>query len=209
MVHIPGGTFMMGCSPGDPDCEDNEKPSHRVTVSGFWMDSTLVTQVKYQTVTGSNPSHFSDCADCPVVNVTWDEATSYCARVGKRLPTEAEWEFAARGGTLGARYGDLDAIAWYKANSGDTSHPVGQKRPNAYGLYDMLGNVWEWCADWYDANYYMSSPSDNPKGPSSGPGRVRHGGSRVHDPGKVRVSFRDAYGPSVRFDDRGFRCVRD
>jgi formylglycine-generating enzyme required for sulfatase activity len=209
MVRIEGGTFMMGCSPGDSECYPNESPRHQVTLRPFWMDVTLVTQAEYQRVTGNNPSHFSGCADCPVETVSWNDANNYCSRAGKRLPTEAEYEFAARGGTDTARYGDLDAIAWYGANSGSRTHPVGQKQPNAYGLYDMLGNVWEWTADWYDSNYYQSSPTNNPQGPSSGTARVLRGGGWGNNPGYYRASDRGGTGPDVTFANLGFRCSRD
>ncbi len=209
MVRIPGGTFTMGCSPGDAECNPDEIPAHQVTVNGFSMDATPVTQAQYQSVIGSNPSHFSGCADCPVETVSWNDAQAYCAKAGKRLPTEAEWEFAARGGTTGSRYGDIDAVAWYGKNSGSKTHPVGRKQANAYGLYDMLGNVWEWCADWYDDKYYSSSTADNPKGPSSGTARVLRGGSWDRAPGGVRASARAGGGPGGRLDYFGFRCARD
>jgi formylglycine-generating enzyme required for sulfatase activity/TolB-like protein len=209
MVRVPGGTFLMGCSPGDSECYPDESPAHQVTVNGFSMDAMPVTQAQYQSVIGSNPSHFSGCADCPVETVSWYDAQAYCAKAGKRLPTEAEWEFAARGGTTGSRYGDIDAVAWYGKNSGSKTHPVGRKQANAYGLYDMLGNVWEWCADWYDDKYYSSSTADNPKGPSSGTARVLRGGSWDRAPGGVRASARAGGGPGGRLDYFGFRCARD
>jgi formylglycine-generating enzyme required for sulfatase activity len=209
MVHLPGGTFMMGCSPGDSECDGDENPRHQVTLKSFWMDVTLVTQAEYQRATGNNPSHFSDCADCPVETVSWNDASAYCSRVGKRLPTEAEYEYAARGGIDSARYGDLDAIAWYNANSGGRTHPVGQKQPNAWGLYDMLGNVWEWCADWYDENYYRSSTSNNPQGPSSGTMRVLRGGCWSAYPVGVQASFRSFLWPVGWVSVVGFRCSRD
>jgi formylglycine-generating enzyme required for sulfatase activity len=209
MVRIPGGAFLMGCSPGDSDCYDWEKPAHDVTVNAFWMDATPVTQAQYQAAVGSNPSQFIGCTACPVETVSWDGAQAYCAKLGKRLPTEAEWEFAARGGTTGARYGNINAVAWHKGNSGGKTHPVGQKQSNAYGLYDMLGNVWEWCADWYDVNYYASSPADNPKGPSSGALRVLRGGSWLAVPRLGRASYRLGNYAEVAGDDDGFRCVRD
>jgi formylglycine-generating enzyme required for sulfatase activity len=209
MVRIPGGSMLMGCSPGDADCDQDESPPHRVAVHGFWMDATAVTQAQFERVTGSNPSRFAGCADCPVEMISWNDAQSYCAALGKRLPTEAEWEYAARGGTSAARYGDLDAIAWYKANSGGRTHPVGQKQPNAYGLYDMLGNVWQWCADIYDQRYYWDSPPDNPAGPDWGAYRVLRGGAWAFKPQLVRVSARYAYLPGLRHSYYGFRCVRD
>jgi formylglycine-generating enzyme required for sulfatase activity len=209
MVHLPGGTFWMGCSPGDSECDSDENPRHQVTLRPFWMDVTLVTQAEYQRAMGNNPSYFSGCADCPVEQVSWNDANNYCSRVGKRLPTEAEYEYAARGGIDSARYGDLDAIAWYSANSGGRTHPVGQKQPNAYGLYDMLGNAWEWCADWYDKNYYQSSPSNNPQGPSSGSSRVLRGDGWLGPPRNGRASIRGRGVPVARSNGLGVRCVRD
>jgi formylglycine-generating enzyme required for sulfatase activity len=210
MVRLPGGTFWMGCSPGDSECDGDENPRHQVTLRPFWMDVTEVTQAEYQRMTRNNPSGFSVFADCPVEQVSWNDAQSYCSRVDKRLPTEAEWEYAARGGTSGARYGDLDAIAWYGGNSNMRTHPVGQKQPNAYGLYDMLGNVWEWAADWFDKNYYQSSPSNNPQGPSSGPERVLRGGCWLYLPRLARASFRDYSTPdNPYYIIVGFRCSRN
>jgi len=138
-VWIPPGTFIMGCSPGDDECYDDEKPPHQVTITkGFWIGQTEVTQEAYQRVIGANPSHFRG-DELPVENVNWNEARAYCVAVGMRLPTEAEWEYAARGGNASARYGSLDAVAWYRGNSGGKTHLVGQKQKNAYGLYDMPG----------------------------------------------------------------------
>ena len=167
-VWIPPGIFQMGCSPGDNECIDSEKPAHSVTITnGFWIGQTPVTQAAYQRVIGTNPSNFKG-DQRPVEMVNWGEATAYCTAVGMRLPTEAEWEYAARARSTVARYGDLDPIAWYEKNSDNQSHEVGQKRPNAWKLFDMLGNVWEWTADWYDQNYYSQSPSQDPRGSSSG-----------------------------------------
>ncbi len=173
-VRIPAGRFMMGCSPGDSECYDDEKPPREVTIPhDVWVGQTLVTQAAYQRVTGKTPSSFEGNPQLPVESINQEEAQNYCRAVGMRLPTEAEWEYAARGGTTGARYGNLDEIAWYSANSGNKTHEVGQKRPNDYGLYDMLGNVWEWTSDWYEGKTV-----------------TLRGGSWNLDPGFVRASNR-------------------
>jgi len=218
MARIPAGEFLMGCSPGDGECAGNEKPAHKVWVSEFWMDATEVTVAQYRACVDagkcSAPKTGGSCTwnsagkeQHPINCVDWSQATEYCASVGKRLPTEAEWEKAARGGTTGARYGNLDAIAWYAANSGGSTHPVGKKQPNAYGLYDMLGNVWEWCADWYSEGYYKDSPGRDPSGPSSGEFRVLQGGSWRNEARSVRAAYRGMYPPGGRDDSFGFRCA--
>jgi formylglycine-generating enzyme required for sulfatase activity len=206
-VWIPPGTFMMGCSPGDSECSDDEKPAHQVAITrGFWMGQTEVTQAAYQRVIGSNPSHFKG-SSLPVETIKWDEAQAYCSAVGMRLPTEAEWEYAARGGNSSPRYGALDAIAWYDSNSGNTTHEAGQKQPNGYGLYDVLGNVWEWVSDWYDSSFYASSAVNNPQGPASGRYRALRGGCWSNNPWAVRVSSRGVHVPGGRGDGFGVRCV--
>ena len=204
-VWIPPGQFMMGCSPGDSECHDDEKPAHQVSIShGFWMGQTEVTQAAYKAVTGKpNPSEFKG-DDLPVEQVSWEEAKSYCEAVGMRLPTEAEWEYAARAGSLAARYGNLGDVAWYTGNSGGRTHPVAQKSPNAWGLYDVLGNVWEWCGDWYD--HYPAESQQDPTGPKSGTQKVVRGGSWDNIPRGVRVSLRVRSGPAFRSDYIGFRC---
>jgi len=139
--------------------------------------------------------------------VDWSQAKGDCEWAGKRRPTEAEWEKAARGGTAGPRYGELEAIAWYEGNSRGATHPVGMKQSNAYGLYDMLGNVWEWCSDWFGEGYYQGAPEREPAGPGSGQCRVLRGGSWYAVTGVVRASARNWRHPDNRFDNRGFRCA--
>ena len=207
MVYVAGGTFQMGS-----DEDSDEKPIHTVTVSSFFMDKTEVTQAQYKKVMGKNPSKFSGCDDCPVENVSWHDANEYAKKVGKRLPTEAEWEYAARGGSTGspttyAGSNDLGAVGWYSGNSGRKTHPVGQKDPNELGLYDMSGNVWEWCADWYDGSYYKQSPKNDPQGPNSGSNRVLRGGGWYYDDYDCRVAIRSRYFPYFSYYDFGFRLV--
>ena len=144
----------------------------------------------------------------PMVDITWDEAHDYCTWAGGRLPTEAEYEYAARGGSPAARYGDLNEIAWNKTNSANQTHRVAGKRPNGFGLYDTLGNVWQWMNDWYSQYYYQRSPPTNPPGPASGQARVLRGGSWIDDPKLLRASDRYYYRPDARSDFFGFRCVR-
>jgi serine/threonine-protein kinase len=215
-VWIPPRTFMMGCSPGDNECGAEEKPPHQVTITkGFWMGQTPVTVGAYKRFAGAAgrqmpaaPSFNTGWTNenMPIVDVTWGDAQAYCGWMGGRLPTEAEWEYAARGGSPEARYGNLDEIAWYSQNSGKQTHDVAQKRPNGFGLYDMLGNVWEWVNDWYGQNYYQNSPSQDPRGAMSGQFRVLRGGSWGGDPRNVRVSVRFWYDPGVGNTDGGFRC---
>ena len=148
-VWIPPGSFQMGCSPDDSACGSPEKPSHTVTLTkGFWLSQTPVTQAAYKKVVGSNPSHYVG-DQLPVEGVSWNDAKAYCESVDMRLPTEAEWEYAARGGNPSKLYGQLDQIAWYGANTSNSTAEVGKKQPNAFGLYDMLGDVFVWVADWY------------------------------------------------------------
>jgi formylglycine-generating enzyme len=201
-VWIPPGTFQMGCSPDDSGCSDDESPAHKVTLTrGFWIGQTPVTQAAYKKVAGSNPSNFKGDG-LPVETVDWEDAQAYCSRVEMRLPTEAEYEYAARGGSLNARYAPADRMAWYYANSGRTTHEVGQKQVNGYGLYDMLGNVWEWVADWYGP--YNAATAVDPKGPQTGQLRVLRGSSWDLDASVVRVSLRFRPGIGVH---AGFRCA--
>ena len=216
-VWIPPGTFMMGCSPGDNECGSDEKPLHRLTITkGFWIGQTDVTVGAYKRFAESTgrqmpgPTNFNNGwtnENMPIVNVAWDDARDYCAWTGGRLPTEAEWEYAARGGSTEARYGKLDEIAWYDEDSGGQAHDVAQKRANGFGLYDMLGNVWQWVNDWYAPGYYQSSPEQDPTGPSGGEHRVLRGGSWFTYSGSVRVSVRGGVDPTNFGYDTGFRCV--
>jgi formylglycine-generating enzyme required for sulfatase activity len=163
-AYIPPGKFTMGCSPGDAGCFDNETPPHEVEITrGFWMGQTEATQAAYEKLMKTNPSSFKG-ADRPVESVSWDQAKAFCEAAGLRLPTEAEWEYAARAGSKESRYGALDQVGWYGSNSKGQTQPVAAKSPNAWGLYDMLGNVWEWTADWYDKDYYNQKVAKDPPG---------------------------------------------
>ena len=213
-ISIPAGSFEMGCSPGDDECRSQESPRHIVTVSAFEMTEMEITQAQYKALVGSNPSHFAGCPNCPVEYVDWYEAKAFCEAIGGRLPSEAEWEYAARGGTTTPwTCGDttsscLGDIAWYDANAGGTTHPVKGKATNAFGLYDMLGNVYEWMEDcWHED--YDGAPSTGEAWVTGGCGiRVLRGGSYLDLVVHLRVSIRggavpDGYGINV-----GFRCAQ-
>ena len=196
--------------------KNDEKPPHQVTITkGFWIGQTEVTVGAYKRFAAATGKAMPPAPDfnpgwsneqMPIVNVAWEDAQEYCTWAGGRLPTEAEWEYAARAGSTEARYGPLDEVAWYGKNSEGARHQVGEKRANGFGLYDMLGNVWEWVNDWYDENYYQNSPSQDPTGPASGQERVLRGGSWNSSPRFVRVSFRIGHRPSFVAVTYGFRC---
>ena len=202
------------------DAFDDEKPAHSVTLSSYYIGKTEVTQELWQAVVGSNPSYFKGNRK-PVEKVSWEDCQTFISKLnsltGKnyRLPTEAEWEFAARGGikSKGYKYSGsntLGDVAWYLNNSGDTTHDVGTKSPNELGLYDMSGNVWEWCNDWYKSQYYRNSPSNNPTGPSSGTCRVIRGGSWNDIARYCRSSNRYGSTPGSRDDSLGLRlCLSE
>lgn len=212
-AYIPEGIFQMGSINGNSD----EKPIHKITIrQGFFMGRTEVTQAQWQAVMGSNPSYFKDCLQCPVEQVSWYDAQSFIDKLNAqndgfryRLPTEAEWEYAARAGTTGDYAGDLDSMAWYEPNSNKKTHPVANKQANAWGLYDMHGNVWEWCQDWYVADYYSNSPDINPMGATSGKLRVVRGGGWFFPGEYPRSAFRGKSSPSVPYFSLGFRVVRE
>ena len=211
MVLVPGGTFMMGCSPGDAECGGNESPAHQVTLTNaFYMGKTEVTQAQWQAKMGSNPSSysgFSDSPSHPVEQVSWNMIQDFNTATGLRLPTEAEWEYACRAGTTTARYGELNAIAWYYQDWNDFgTQPVAGKLPNALGLYDTLGNVWEWCQDWFEP--YSSVSVTNPTGPTTGTNRLLRGGRWGGGSVSCRGSRRDNVNPGVADGSFGFRAVR-
>ncbi len=239
MVFVEGGTFQMGDTWGDGGSD--EKPVHTVTVDSFYIGKYEVTQPEYLLIMKNNPSHFTGGGDFfphPVEQVSWYDAVNFCNQLsiheglepcytikdtdvtcdftknGYRLPTEAEWEYAARGGNQSQGYkysgsNNPDDVAWYSDNSGNQTHEVGTKQPNELGIYDMTGNVWEWCWDWYDSEYYSSSPQDNPKGPDSGTRRVLRGGGWLYRSGtRLGVANRSSDFPSYSHYDIGFRLVR-
>jgi len=227
-VRIGPGVFNMGCSPDDGECDADEKPVHQVRISrAYEIGKYEVTQRQWEAVMGSNPSQFKGTT-LPVAQVSWQDVHIFLGRLNARshghrhrLPTEAEWEYAARGGTTGKHAGPLDSVAWYNGNTGHwysigfgwfgwQTHDVGQKLPNGYGLYDMQGNAWEFCEDWYSEKYYGVGPIEDPKGPSSGIHRVVRGGSWYNAAKLLRVSQRLDVDPDGRQGVTiGFRIVRD
>jgi formylglycine-generating enzyme required for sulfatase activity len=207
MLLVPGGTFMMGCSVGDGECGGNENPAHQVTLTNaFYMGKTEVTQAQWTEKMGSNPSGFAGQPNNPVEQVSWNMIQGFNSATGLRLPTEAEWEYACRAGTTTVRYGDVNDIAWYNGNAGGTTHAVAGKLPNALGLYDTLGNVWEWCQDWYEP--YASGSVTNPTGPGTGSDRLLRGGCWYGNSNHCRGSQRFNFPPSSAYDNFGFRAVR-
>ncbi len=203
MVWCPPGTFTMGSPAG----EDNEKPPHPTTLTkGFWMGKTEVTQAQWKSVMGSNPSSKKG-DDLPVENVSWNDCQAFCKDTGLQLPTEAQWEYACRAGSTGpyAGTGNLDEMGWHGGNGGWGAHPVGTKHPNAWGLSDMHGNVWEWCADAY-GNYPAGAAVD-PQGPPAGLSRVLRGGSWNDHADACTSSARGCTGPSSENFRCGFRLV--
>ena len=212
-VRVPAGEFLMGSTSDEAD--DDEQPLTRVRISrAFELGKHEVRQAEWEAVMESNPSRFDECGgDCPVEQVSWDDVQEFIGRLNAlegearyRLPTEAEWEYAARAGTSGDRYGgDLDAIAWYEENSEGT-HPVGQKVPNAWGLHDMLGNVWEWVQDWNGA--YPGGSVTDPQGAMEGSYRLARGGSWIGYARDCRASNRNGGAPGYRGNSLGFRLLR-
>lgn len=213
-VWIAPGTFTMGCSPGDSECSDDEKPAHPVDIEkGFWLEQTEVTIGAYKKFAAKHAlKPPAGDATLPITGLTWAKAKEYCAAIGGRLPTEAEWEFAARAGNSQAYYGMPSKVAWFAENSGDARHPVGGKLPNAFGLYDMLGNVREWVLDRYYKKYYLDSPATGPNVDqplASNATAVARGGFWGSDAKSVRVSHRSEQETFAEDDTIGFRCAVD
>jgi len=218
MVAVQGGTFMMGCtSEQSSDCDDCEKPAHEVTVSSFYIGKYEVTQAQWRSIMVNNPSpsHFKGDS-LPVEQVSWDDVQEFIHKLNEqtgkqyRLPTEAEWEFAARGGVKsnGNKYSgsnNLEDVAWYSKNSENITHPVGQKQSNELDIYDMSGNVWEWCNDWF--GNYSNKAQTNPQGHSFGLYRIYRGGSWYSYSRLVRVSYRISSSSADRDYCLGFRLA--
>ena len=219
MVEVKGGSFIMGDDAGDKD----EKPSHEVNVKTFKIARTETTVRQWRTFCTETNRNMPDAPwfglkdDHPIVNVSWDDAVAYCKWLSAknnttyRLPTEAEWEFAARGGTKGKGYSysgakTPDSVAWYSGKSSGTM-PVAQKLPNELGLYDMTGNVWEWCSDWYDAGYYALKVKDNPLGPQTGKFYTLRGGAWDIGAKNSRSTYRNPLSPTSRNHNKGFRVA--
>jgi formylglycine-generating enzyme required for sulfatase activity len=229
LVRIAPGEFMMGSPDSDKEAHDYEKPQHRVRITKpFYLGKYPVTQKQYEQVMGKNPSWFAksgkgkdavanvDTAQFPVEYVSWENAVEFCKRLSLkeqqeyRLPTEAQWEYACRAGsTTRCCCGDdlqgLDEYAWYASNSGRRTHAVAQKQPNAWGLYDMQGNIWQWCADWWGKNYYAAAPVDDPTGPAAGSRRVLRGGCWYGPARHCRSAERFSFLPEVRGNCQGLR----
>ena len=215
MIKVDGGTFAMGATSEMTNPDDNEKPTHQVTISSYYIGETEVTQALWKAMMGNNPSYFKG-DNLPVEKVSWEDCQTFIGKLndltGKsfRLPTEAEWEYAARGGKRSnhTQYSGgsmIDDVAWYYDNSGSKTHSVKTKKPNELGLYDMSGNVWEWCQDWYGS--YGSYVQTNPTGPGSGAYRVDRGGGWDYNERGCRSSNRSSYSPGYRFCSLGLRLA--
>lgn len=215
IIFVNGGTFQMG---SNNKKDQGASPAHQVKLSDFYIGRYEVTQSEWVAVMGENPSYFNECSNCPVERVSWEDTQVYLEKLNKltgkkyRLPTEAEWEFAARGGNQGSNYDyaggrELGSVAWIKDNSEEKTHEIGQKKANDLGLYDMTGNVYEWCSDWYAD--YTSEKQENPRGPSTGTYKVLRGGCYITENLNSRLAYRFFLNPSnnYRFDYLGFRVA--
>ncbi len=243
MLLVPPGKFIMGMSPGDtealetehlftekyPEYRYSEHPAHAVTISKpFYLGRCEVTQEQWMRVMNKNPSAFRTSppegsdpvaakltgpAAMPVEQVSWHDCRKFCELTGLRMPTEAQWEYACRAGSETPRYGELDQIAWSSENAAEMTHAVAQKQPNALGFHDMIGNVWEWCSDWYEGGYYTACSGGvvDPEGPASSPnrGRVLRGGSWDNRSTGCRASMRRYFLPTIAVNFVGFRAARN
>ncbi|MDO5760760.1 MAG: SUMF1/EgtB/PvdO family nonheme iron enzyme [Bacteroidota bacterium] len=219
-VRVEGGYFLMGCNENEQDCYPDERPAHKVYISTFEIGKYEVTVKEYREFctetkrTMPTAPSYGWQDDMPIVNISWQEAFDYAKWKGCRLPSEAEWEYAARGGNKSKGYkysgsNDYDEVGWCYENSDKRLHPVGQKQPNELGIYDMSGNAWEWCADNYEIFYYENSPQKNPKGPQKGLGKVNRGGCFAFDSGLMNVHHRRCSDITSYGTGTGFRLARD
>ncbi|MCX7020598.1 MAG: formylglycine-generating enzyme family protein, partial [Candidatus Sumerlaeota bacterium] len=220
MVWIPPGAFDMGSPDSENGRSSGEGPVHRVTLDGFLLGKTEVTQAQYEKIAGTNPSSFKGDGNLPVENVSWNDAVSFCKKLSGKsgrtftLPTEAQWEYACRAGSstqfcFGGSNSGFGDYAWFNGNSGGNTHPVRTKQANAFGLCDMHGNVWEWCRDWYDEGFYKMSGATarNPENTTEAAYRVLRGGGWFSSPQYCRSADRLRYEPGYSFDDLGFRVA--
>ena len=216
MIAVKGGTFTMGATSEQTGAFSDESPTHSVTLSDYYIGETEVTQELWTAVMGSNPSCFTGNMQRPVERVSWNDCQTFISKLNEltgetfRLPTEAQWEYAARGGNqaqgrLYSGSNTIDDVAWYTSNSSSTTHPVKTKAPNELGIYDMTGNVWEWCSDWNGA--YSSAAQTNPTGPATGSERVFRGGSWFSDATRCRVAGRGSSTPAFSDDNLGLRLA--
>jgi len=212
-IAIAGGTFDMGCSPNDTNCNLHEEPRHTVTVAAFEITETEITQAQYQAMMGTNPSHFTGCDACPVEQVRYAQAQGFCESIGARLPSEAEWEYAARGGSTmkyvcGEDTTCLDAFAWYNDNSGDATHAAKGKGANAFLLYDVLGNVAEWVEDCWHYSYEGAPSTGEVWSGGDCLSHVLRGGHYTSRASDFSVSRRASMESSGKSMNTGFRCAR-
>jgi formylglycine-generating enzyme required for sulfatase activity len=219
LVWIKGGSFVMGSK--STEGEADESPPHTVQMHGFYIDKYEVSRDEYERVMGTNPSTAKGCGECPVDNVSWNDAQEFCQKTGKRLPTEAEWEYACRAGTE-TQFSSGNTLTSEQANFNgrypyggapngpyrERAVPVGSYKPNAWNLYDMHGNVAEWCLDWYDPAYYGNSEKNDPLGPKEGKLKVVRGGSWSQKAASLRSARRAGYNPTMKLNTIGFRCVK-
>lgn len=221
MILVEGGTFMMGQD--NPDiackgCTQDEQPIHRVTLNSYYIGKYEVTQKEWNDIMNDNPNYEEDCSNCPVEGISWIDIQEFIkklnSKTGKifRLPTEAEWEFAAKGGIKSQKFAYSGSnvvadVSWSSLKKDKKIHSVGQKKPNELGIYDMSGNVWEWCNDLYDGNYYTISPTVNPTGPTIGKDRVLRGGAFYSQSNDIRVTARYRFFPTFKTNANGFRLA--
>lgn len=218
MIKVEGSTFLMGSN--HPDAYFDEQPVHEVFVSSFFISQYEITVAQYKQFCNATQRSMPETPEwgwidsLPIVNVTWQDAADFCQWAGGRLPTEAEWEFAARGGKLSKGYiyagaNNYNTVAWCSENSSKSPQRIGMKEPNELGIHDMSGNVWEWCSDWYELRYYSSSETENPQGPRQGNAKVNRGGCWNFDHHMLYVFHRRGYAPHLFGIGTGIRLVKD